>query len=724
MAIGLSKFRFKTRLLIGFGVIILLNLVSVIISIQRINSIKEDLTNIYNHPLAVSNAVREINGDINAIHRSMKDVVLSENLDELIAEVKLINQYDEKIHAAFKIVFYRFLGDMKDVKRAFESYQEWEIIRAEVISLMEMGKRAEAVEITKGKGAKRVKKLFEHTQIMIDFAESKADEFYFINQKKEKSAIRLLVILLVVILSTSVLFSIVLSNSISRPINMLIDRIKDNFKVSEDITVSAALNSEQQILEHSVGLLERATKDLKSFNLELEKKVEERTAELKKSEELLNITGELAKVGGWEMNIKSQELVWTKETFKIHDIKDDTNLSLQDAFNFYDEDSKAIISHAISNTIESGESFDIELGIITPKGERKILNARGYLRPNGMNKSQHLFGTFLDITQQKNAEKRIEEQNKELKKHKNHLEQLVQKRTEELVASNKELKLVNEEIYAQRDALEDTIKELNHAQTQLIQSEKMASLGILVAGVAHEINNPVNFISSSLSGLKNNLDYLSDFIVSYQKINEKNYKLILNDLKKNEAHLSDVFEMFRKSIDIIEVGVERTTKIVKSLKTFARFDEKELGSYDLRENIDNTLLILYNQYKNRIEIIKKYGKIPLIECYPGQINQVVMNVLTNAIHSIKDNGTITISTCQSNKNEIEVSIKDTGVGIPIQFINQIFDPFFTTKEVGKGTGIGLSISYNIIKDHKGEITVKSEEGKGSCFTIVLPAKQI
>ena len=174
-----------------------------------------------------------------------------------------------------------------------------------------------------------------------------------------------------------------------------------------------------------------------------------------------------------------------------------------------------MISQAISNTIESGDSFNLELDIITAKGNKKTLNALGYLRSNGQ---KHLYGTFLDITEQIKVKKRIEEQNKELLEHKTHLEQLVQERTEEVLASNEELKSINEELYAQRDDLEETIKQLNDTQAQLIQSEKMASLGVLVAGVAHEINNPVNFISSSLNGLKNNLNYLASYVSDYQHL--------------------------------------------------------------------------------------------------------------------------------------------------------------------------------------------------------------
>ncbi len=328
----------------------------------------------------------------------------------------------------------------------------------------------------------------------------------------------------------------------------------------------------------------------------------------------------------------------------------------------------------------------------------------------------HNMVIIRDITERKRQEK-------ELKKHRNHLEQLVKERTDELESSNEELKSTNEELYKQRDELEQTIKKLNETQSQLVQAEKMASLGVLVAGVAHEINNPVNFINSSINGLKNNLNYLLEFTYLYQQLSEDNLEVIKEiNKRQKDATLSEVLEMFKRSIEIIEVGIERTTKIVKSLKSFARSDEKELSSYNVNENIDNTLLILYHQYKKRVEIIKEYEQLPLIVCYPGQINQVIMNLLTNAIQSIREKGEIKIITKMVNLDCISISIEDTGVGINRKDLKHIFDPFFTTKEVGTGTGLGLSISYNIIKEHRGKIEVTSEKGKGSCFTVTIPVK--
>ncbi|NJO92248.1 MAG: PAS domain S-box protein [Chloroflexia bacterium] len=328
-----------------------------------------------------------------------------------------------------------------------------------------------------------------------------------------------------------------------------------------------------------------------------------------------------------------------------------------------------------------------------------------------------LGGIAIDVTQ----EKLVKEG---LLQHQSQLEKLVKLRTRELEELNENLRRANIALNIQKTELQNTLENLHKTQTQLIQSEKMASLGILVAGVAHEINNPVNFINSSLTGIKNNLEYLSAYLKSYREPDIKSEQgLDEIKIKGKEANLDDILEMFKRSVEIIEIGIQRTTKIVKSLRSFARSDEKELSRYNIHENIDNTLLILYNQYKNHIEVKKNYNTIPLITCYPGQINQVVMNVLTNAIHAIKEKGTITITTENIDKQTIAIIIEDDGEGISSEVLGHIFDPFYTTKAVGKGTGLGLSISYNIIKEHKGEIHVNSTKGKGSCFKIILPITQ-
>jgi len=337
-----------------------------------------------------------------------------------------------------------------------------------------------------------------------------------------------------------------------------------------------------------------------------------------------------------------------------------------------------------------------------------------------------IIGVVSEITERKQTEL-------ELHKHKNHLADLVRERTDEIAQINEELQQTNEELMSanenlteQKEIISNALVELQKAQAQLLQSEKMASLGVLVAGVAHEINNPVNFISASIAGFKSNLSFLSELITLYAKLAEGDVENTMIEIRKKEEYIDikTLFSMFEEAIDIVNMGVERTTKIVKGLRTFARSGENQIEYYDVHQNMENTLVILHSQYKDRIEIVRNFGEIPIIECYPGQINQVFMNLLMNAIQAIENDGTIEIITSPISQSTIYIEIADTGTGIPKEMQSKIFDPFFTTKEVGKGTGLGLSIVYNIISAHGGRIELQSVVGEGSRFKIYLPIKPV
>ncbi|RLD99346.1 MAG: hypothetical protein DRJ13_09915 [Bacteroidetes bacterium] len=272
--------------------------------------------------------------------------------------------------------------------------------------------------------------------------------------------------------------------------------------------------------------------------------------------------------------------------------------------------------------------------------------------------SKELIPSFMVFTQQMSSQL----QNFEAKRY---LNEKVQRRTTEVVKQKKEIEEKNVVLEDQKEELHSMLDSLKLTQSQLVQSEKMASLGQLVAGIAHEIN---------------------------------------------------------KLIESIKNGTERTTQIVNGLRTFSRLDEDVLKVADIHEGLDSTLILLRNRHKNRIEISKDYGEIPLIECFPGQLNQVFMNILSNAIDAIEGVGVITISTSKSN-GFIQINITDTGSGMPEHIKAKIFDPFYTTKEVGEGTGLGMSISHGIIEKHSGSIKVLSESGKGTKIIINLPLTQ-
>lgn len=288
--------------------------------------------------------------------------------------------------------------------------------------------------------------------------------------------------------------------------------------------------------------------------------------------------------------------------------------------------------------------------------------------------------------------------------------------------------------------LEKTIRQLQQTQTQLIQSEKMSSLGQLVAGVAHEINNPVNFIYGNLVHAT---DYIADLlrlINIYQTCYPNPRAEVQEELEAIE--LDYLVKDLPKLIDSMKVGAERIREIVKSLRTFSRLDEADMKKVDLRENIDSTLMILQNRLKSKsdhpaIEVVRNYGQLPLVECYAGQLNQVFMNLLSNAIDAIdernKNLNSEEIKTIPSiisiaivaKGDWVQIRFFDNGIGMKKEVISRIFDPFYTTKSVGKGTGLGLSISYQIVVEkHKGRFSVSSEPGQGTEFVIEIPKQQL
>ncbi|MEQ9237400.1 ATP-binding protein [Coleofasciculus sp. E2-BRE-01] len=269
------------------------------------------------------------------------------------------------------------------------------------------------------------------------------------------------------------------------------------------------------------------------------------------------------------------------------------------------------------------------------------------------------------------------------------------------------------------------IRDLQQAQVQLIQSEKMSSLGRMVAGLAHEINNPVNFIYGNLTYVQDYTHDLLELLHLYQQQYPQPSAEIQRKL--DDIDLQFIREDLPKIMNSMQVGSERIRQIILSLRNFSRLDEAEMKRVDLHEGIDNTLLILNSRLTQNIKVIKQYGQIPLIECYPAQLNQVFMNIINNAIDELNvESGLakrqILIQTQHVNSNQVEITIQDTGSGIPPNIKPTIFDPFFTTKPVGQGTGMGLAISYQIIEKHQGKIKVISELGQGSEFIVSLPIK--
>jgi signal transduction histidine kinase len=306
----------------------------------------------------------------------------------------------------------------------------------------------------------------------------------------------------------------------------------------------------------------------------------------------------------------------------------------------------------------------------------------------------------------------LQEKQKIIKEQNITLEQNVEKRTREL---------------------NQTLIDLKNTQTQLVEAEKMSSLGQLTAGIAHEINNPINFVSSNIHPLRQDINDLKQLIAKYGELEvTEDIKGQLEEIQKLKEELDYDYlkEELDSIVDGIEEGASRTAEIVNGLRTFSRLDESTLKDVDINEGIESTLLLVKSKL-NQIKLIKHLGDLPLVECNPGKMNQVFMNLVVNAIFAVhqkkytgEEEGLVSVTTERVENEKIKIIIEDNGVGIPNEIKNKLFDPFFTTKSVGEGTGLGLSIVKSIIESHNGEIKIDSELNKGTKIIIVLPQKKI
>jgi PAS domain S-box-containing protein len=412
----------------------------------------------------------------------------------------------------------------------------------------------------------------------------------------------------------------------------------------------------------------------------------------------------LAHVGNWIYDCDRDQMRWSAELFRILG-RDPAagELALEAMINCYHPLDRAPVAAVLEQVKATGSAQSLEARLLRPDQEVRYLQLTLAASQDAQGQVHGIYGTVLDITQRKQAELLVEQKAAEA---------------------------------------EAALHELGRTQSQLIHSEKMSSLGQLVAGVAHEINNPVNFIYGNVSHAREYANNLLAIIAGFQR-HYPEPPLEIQELIE-EVELDFLREDLPKLLDSMRMGVQRIREIVSSLRTFSRLDEAAMKTVDLHEGIESTLMILRNRLKVRsdraaIELPKNYGTLPTAECYPGQLNQVLMNILVNALDALEERdqqrslaeqkaqpSAIWLSTSLDLTGESAlIRIRDNGPGIPEPIRDRIFDPFFTTKAIGKGTGMGMSISYQIVTErHGGQLTFVSTPDVGTEFTIAIPVRQL
>ncbi len=482
-------------------------------------------------------------------------------------------------------------------------------------------------------------------------------------------------------------------------------------EVLKILSSQAAISLENALL---VADLSVAKEELEDYSQTLEVRVEERTQELKTKEMKLQEAQKLAHLGNWEFDLEANKLTWSEEVFRIFDrapqLLEPTVLEHKQQIH---PDDLQLWLEQLDQIIQSGKSCEFELRILRLNGSVRYIFVKAQAIFDG-GQVIKLFGTIQDITERLLVQNALQQSEVQLR----------EKATQ----------------------LEVTLSELRSTQIQLIQTEKMSSLGQLVAGIAHEINNPINFIYGNvLHASDYSLDLLQ-LIETYQK----SYPNPTSDViaKIEDIDLGFIQEDLPKMLQSMQVGVDRVRDIVLSLRNFSRLDEAEMKPVDIHSGIDSTLLILQHKVKKNgegtgINVIKNYGKLPKVSCYASGLNQVFMNILSNAIDAVElgvgrqDNVAklenplskvceqkINIWTEVCDTNFVKIHIADNGPGMREEVRSRIFDPFFTTKGVGKGTGLGLSISYQIVVEkHGGKLMCVSAPGEGTEFVIEIPVRR-
>ncbi len=481
---------------------------------------------------------------------------------------------------------------------------------------------------------------------------------------------------------------------------------------------STQLNARQSYLVLCIGLVFSLIVSylvhqmLKARNLAIEQG-EEKIASLNNR---LSLAVDSGQIGVWDYMVPEQQLVWDKWMFALYGVNEEDFSGAYEAWqNGLHPDDRERGHTEIAQALRGEKEFDTVFRVVWPTGQIRYIKAAALVQRDAAGNPLRMIGVNYDITERVRTEKSLHDQAVMLEQEVGHRRQT----QETLAMKQQQLQMLNETL---ENRVTDEVRKNREKDKILLHQDKLASIGQLAAGVAHEINNPIGFIMSNLGTLKTYAESEKQYLTALEKVAQsccsEQELSSLAELSKG-LDLAFIMEDIPPLISESLEGAERVKRIVLDLKDFARTDENSLKQTDLNHCVQSTANIVRNEIRYVADLDLDLHDIPLVICNPQQINQVIANILVNAAHAIDGHGRITVTTSHE-RDRVLLTITDTGRGIPPEIQGRIFDPFFTTKPVGKGTGLGLSISYDIVRKHGGEISLKSEPGVGTTFVISLP----
>ena len=705
--------RIGQRLALSFGLLIVMSSFAGFFGFMNNRTLVRQQDQLFRETAAANNYARDIRTNLVQLHRNMKDIALAQTSAEADQARARAAVCEQQAHANLDSLAACAPYGKEAIASLREDLYAWQFVRDWVVDLKEQGSSTEAAFVTLHQSADQVEDVESHVQQLLALANENHNLVSTGIVRRQHVASRYLAAVLLFSGLLTLGIGVQVTRRMVGPLKRLVefaDGIREGHLDERlRLTRRDEIGALGAALDHMADSVQASRQELNANRRELEKRVEERTAELVKLHESLNVEFDIrermaaqlmeseerldlvitgANDGFWDWpDLSSPEMWWSPRVY--------TMLGL-DQLTFWPEldvllelchaEDRSALAEALHTADAEGDAPDLDFRVRNAAGEYLWFRLRGQIFRDTAGTPYRMSGSFQDITKRKWAEA-------------------------QLMQTNIELEALNNKLRSNQNAL--------------IQAEKMSSLGQLAAGVAHEINNPVGFISSNLGTMTEYTRALREVVqpmlAAPAGTDPLSDPAIADAVRRALAAedfvflFEDIDQLLSESLD----GTERITEIVRSLKSFARPDEDTMSTAQINDGLEMALKMTWNNLKYKCEIIKELGDIPPIFCNIGRLNQVFMNLLVNAAHSISQEGRITLRTTHRN-GQVVVEISDTGAGIPAEVQSRIFEPFFTTKPVGEGTGLGLSISHGIVQDHHGSISLSSEVGRGTTFTIRIP----